>query len=58
MSGRNRRNAHIGEGTSVGALSLVSKPLDEWGVYFGSPAKRLKARSKKLLDMEKQLTEG
>jgi galactoside O-acetyltransferase len=48
----------IGEGSAVGALSLVSISLDEWGVYFGSPAKRIKARSKKLLEMEKLLREG
>jgi galactoside O-acetyltransferase len=48
----------IGEGSAVGALSLVSMSLDEWGVYFGSPAKRIKARSKNLLEMEKLLREG
>jgi len=45
----------IGEGSAVGALSLVSMSLDEWGVYFGAPAKRIKVRSKKLLEMEKLL---
>ncbi len=45
----------IGEGSSVGALSLVTKSLDDWGVYFGSPAKRLKRRSKDLLKLEEQL---
>ena len=45
----------IGEGSSVGALSLVTKNLDDWGVYFGSPAKRLKRRSKKLLELEEEL---
>jgi len=45
----------IGEGASVGALSLVTKSLDSWGVYFGSPAKRLKTRSRDLLDLEKKL---
>lgn len=43
----------INEGVAVGALSLVNKNLDPWGVYFGSPAKFLKSRSKKLLDLEK-----
>lgn len=42
----------IGEGSAVGALSFVSMSLDEWGVYFGCPAKRIKVRSKKLLEME------
>lgn len=45
----------IGEGSSVGALSLVTKSLDDWGVYFGSPVKRLKERSKNLLKLEEEL---
>ena len=45
---------HIGEGSSVGALSLVTKSLESWGIYFGTPVKKIKARSKKLLDLEKE----
>lgn len=44
--------ALLGEGTVVGALSLVTKALDPWGVYFGVPVKRLKDRSKQLLGKE------
>jgi galactoside O-acetyltransferase len=47
----------INEGTSVGALSLVTKDLKDWSIYFGSPAKRLRNRSKNLLQLEKQLEE-
>lgn len=47
---------NIGEGSSVGALSLVTKPLDSWGVFCGIPAKILKPRSKKLLELERQLS--
>ncbi|MDC0120692.1 acyltransferase [Amylibacter sp.] len=47
----------VGEGSSVGALSLVTKSLDPWGIFFGSPVKRLKARSKKLLKLEKDFLE-
>jgi acetyltransferase-like isoleucine patch superfamily enzyme len=47
-------NVSIGEGVSVGALSLVTKDLEEWTVYFGSPVKRLKTRSRNLLELEKQ----
>ena len=36
----------IGEGSCVGALSLVMDSLDEWGIYFGNPVKRIKKRSK------------
>lgn len=46
-------NVTIGEGSSVGAQSLVTKNLAEWGVYFGSPAKRIKNRKKNLLDLER-----
>lgn len=42
----------IGEGTSVGSMSLVSKSLDSWGIYVGSPCRKLKDRSKKLLELE------
>ena len=45
----------IGDGSAVGALSLVTKSLEPWGVFFGCPAKRLKARSKQLLDLESAL---
>lgn len=42
-------NLTIGEGTVVGACSLVTKNLEEWGVYVGVPVCRRKERSKKLL---------
>ena len=44
----------IGEGTAVGALSLVAKNLEPFSIYAGSPLKRLKSRSKRLLELEKQ----
>ncbi|MFA6238858.1 MAG: hypothetical protein WC635_16090 [Bacteriovorax sp.] len=45
----------IEEGSSVGALSLVNRSLDPWGIYFGCPAKRLKERSMQLLELEAML---
>ena len=45
----------IGEGTAVGAHSLVSKSLDPWGVFVGVPARFVKARKKDLLLQEQQL---
>lgn len=48
----------LGEGTSVGALSLVRKSTDEWSVYLGNPAKRIKSRSKNLLELEQKLIEA
>lgn len=41
----------IEEGVAVGAMSLVNKSLSSWGVYVGIPCKRIKERSKKLLDV-------
>ena len=43
----------LGEGTAVGGLSMVTKSTEEWSIYFGSPAKRIKARKRDLLLLEK-----
>jgi acetyltransferase-like isoleucine patch superfamily enzyme len=45
----------VGEGSSVGAHSLVNKSLDPWGIYVGCPAKFFKERSQNLSVLEKQL---
>jgi len=42
------------EGTSIGAMSLVLKSTEPWGIYVGNPAKRLKHRKKDLLDLERE----
>lgn len=47
----------IGTGSAVGALSLVRKSLPEFGVYFGVPAKRIGARKRDLLELEKQFVD-
>jgi galactoside O-acetyltransferase len=44
-------NVTIGEGSSVGALSLVSRNIPEWGMYSGHPLRRLGDRSKNLLEL-------
>ena len=44
----------INEGSSVGALSLVNKNCDSWGVYAGIPVKKIKNRSKNILILEKK----
>lgn len=50
--------ATLCEGVAVGALSMVTKSLDAWGIYSGIPAKRIKERSRKLLELENQLLNG
>jgi len=47
----------IGEGASVGAMSMCSKSLEPWGIYVGAPARKVKDRSKKLLELEKEFTQ-
>lgn len=47
----------IAEGCSIGANSLVTKSTHPWGIYVGSPARRVKERDKKLLDLEKLFLE-
>lgn len=44
----------IGEGCSVGSMSLVNKSIDAWGIYVGIPCKRMKERKKDLLELEKK----
>lgn len=44
----------IGEGCSVGAMSLCNKNMEPWGMYVGIPARRIKERSKQLLTLAEQ----
>jgi len=44
-------NVTISEGVSVGAMSLITKDLDEWYIYVGVPAKIIKKRTKDLLKL-------
>jgi len=46
----------VGEGSSVGALSLVTKSLGDWGVFVGAPARKLKDRSRRMLEFDALLT--
>ncbi|OAN49331.1 galactoside O-acetyltransferase [Paramagnetospirillum marisnigri] len=47
----------IGEGASVGALSLVPKSLDDWWIHAGIPAQKMRQRSRALLALEQRLME-
>lgn len=49
----------LGEGSVVGANSLVTKSTEPWTIYVGSPAKPVKARRKdKILEYAKRLGYG
>lgn len=45
----------IGEGSTVGALSLVKENLEPWGMYAGVPARWLKERRRDVLELEARL---
>ena len=47
-------NVEIGEGSSVGAMSMVTSSIKPWTINVGIPAKRIKERSKELLILEKK----
>ena len=45
----------VGDGSSIGALSLVTKSLEPWGVYAGTPARKIMPRRQDLLAHEEAL---
>ncbi len=48
----------IGDGAAIGALTMCGKSVEPWGIYVGSPARKVKDRSKKLLDLEKEFRDS
>ncbi len=47
--------AEVAEGCTLGAMSLLSRDTKPWGTYFGSPARCMGERSKKRLELARQL---
>jgi galactoside O-acetyltransferase len=48
-------DVEIGVGAAIGGLSFVRKSCEDFGVYFGCPAERIKRRKRKLLELEENL---
>ena len=48
-------NCNICEGTSIGALSLVDKPITQMGIYHGNPVKFIRKKSEEFKECEKKL---
>ena len=44
----------LAEGTSVGAMTMVTKSTEPWSIYFGIPAKKIKNRRRDLLELENE----
>jgi galactoside O-acetyltransferase len=47
---------NLEEGVAIGALSMVKKDCQAFGVYMGSPAKRIGERKQDLLAFERQFS--
>jgi acetyltransferase-like isoleucine patch superfamily enzyme len=45
---------HIADGCAIGAHSTVTKSTEAWGIYIGSPARRINSRSKDILKFEEE----
>lgn len=43
------------DGVAIGALSLVTKNCESFGIYAGNPARRIKDRRRDLLQLESQM---
>jgi galactoside O-acetyltransferase len=44
----------LGEGVAIGALSLVNRDCEAFGIYAGTPARRVGDRSRQLLEAEQR----
>lgn len=47
----------IGEGTAVGAMSLIARSLPDWKICSGIPARALKDRNKGIQALERRFSE-
>ena len=48
-------HVNLHEGVAIGALSMVYKDCQAFGIYAGNPARRVSERRRDLLDLEKKL---
>jgi galactoside O-acetyltransferase len=39
-------NITVGKGSVIGAASFVNKNVEPWGIYVGSPARKIGVREK------------
>ncbi|ANQ48429.1 acyltransferase [Flammeovirga sp. MY04] len=50
-------NITLNTGVAVGALSLINKDCEDFSIYIGNPAKKIKNRKKDLLKIEQKFKE-
>ena len=46
----------VGDGASVGSMSLINKDIEEYTMNVGIPCRKLKERSRRFLELEEELT--
>lgn len=51
-------NVRIEQGVSIGALSLINKSCEEFSIYAGNPARKIKERDRNLLLLETQFLQS
>lgn len=39
---------------AVGAMSMVKESLDDWYIYVGVPVRKIKARKRKIVELENE----
>ena len=49
--------AVVGEGTALSTMSVLSRATDDWWIYAGIPARKVKERSRKCEELEKEFVE-
>lgn len=49
--------AQVSEGVAIGAHTLLTHSTDPWGIYVGTPAKRIKERERSLLELKLSLSD-
>lgn len=47
----------IGEGAVIGANALVNKDIEPWGIYVGTPCKKIGQRERPTLERQKKIKE-
>ena len=48
----------IGEGSAIGSMSLVTRSLPDWKICAGVPARPLKERNRRILELERDLSDS
>ena len=45
----------VAEGCALGAMTLLQRSTEPWGIYYGVPARRQAERSRELLELCRKL---